>query len=463
MAPDAGGNLVGKQLGPYRIHKQIGVGGMGEVYLALDQSLDRNVAIKTLQGTYARDPEWVERFRREARAAARLNHPNIVQIHTVDVDSNPPYMAMEFIDGMGLDRRIASGKPIPWQHALVVCQQVAAALNAAHAQGIVHRDIKPGNIMIDRSGRIRVTDFGIAKITGAASRLTTDRITLGSPNYMSPEQCGAGTIGPQSDLFSLGITMFEMMTGSLPFDAETALGIIKQITQDPLPDIHDLAPDVPVIVRALVQKLTAKELKDRYQSAAEVIEDVACIRAGSQPKHLDGWASKFAVALTPENASVTVGTGVPGGLSLADDLLESTGIKYPRYSNVDSPSFPWKWLVAACVVVAVVAVAVATARNRAGRSQPTGATRQAAPAIQQATPEQGPPQSQPPLLQPPPLFPPPVPVAGQTDPGLHPPPGTPPPFGPGAGRFGPPGSRPLRGPQGEGLTPEQRRRLRQGQ
>lgn len=275
------GYLSGKRLGIYQIDRRLGRGGMGEVYMAHDTALDRTVALKVLRSTLVHDEQLVERFHREARASAKLNHPNIVRIHSVGVEDGVPYFAMEWIDGEPLDVILKAQGTLPWQRAMNITGQVASALESAHAQGIIHRDIKPANILIDKSGRAHVTDFGVAKVLNARTQLTTEGTFIGTPQYMSPEQCGVGEISPASDLFSLGATAYEMLSGMLPFDGDTPATLIRKITQESPKALTDLVPGLPESVCTLVHRLLEKDAAIRYQSAHEVLCDLERIRIGA--------------------------------------------------------------------------------------------------------------------------------------------------------------------------------------
>lgn len=275
------GYLSGKRLGIYQIDRRLGRGGMGEVYMAHDTALDRTVALKVLRSTLVHDEQLVERFHREARASAKLNHPNIVRIHSVGVEDGVPYFAMEWIDGEPLDAILKAQGTLPWQRAMNITGQVASALESAHAQGIIHRDIKPANILIDKSGRAHVTDFGVAKVLNARTQLTTEGTFIGTPQYMSPEQCGVGEISPASDLFSLGATAYEMLSGMLPFDGDTPATLIRKITQESPNPLSELVPGLPESVCTLVHRLLEKDAANRYQSAHEVLCDLERIRIGA--------------------------------------------------------------------------------------------------------------------------------------------------------------------------------------
>lgn len=258
----------------YRIKRLLGSGGMADVYLAHDNVLDRDVALKIMNERYAKDEEFVERFRREAQSAAALSHPNIVSIYDRGAtDDGTYYIAMEYLPGGTLKDRIAKKGPLPPKTAAKVALQIAQALEAAHKRGVVHRDIKPHNILITADGDLKVTDFGIAR-AATSSTMTKTGLILGTAHYISPEQAMGEPVGPASDLYSLGVVFYEMLTGELPYDADTPIGIAMKHVNGSLRPPRELDPRIPGGINAIVVKLLAKDPKDRYTSDAELIEDL---------------------------------------------------------------------------------------------------------------------------------------------------------------------------------------------
>jgi len=262
-------SLMGRKLGNYEVRSLIGCGAMGAVYLAQDLVLNRPVALKVMLGSLARNAEQVRRFQREAQAAAPLIHQNIVRIYEAGVRSGTPFIAMEYVEGESFFHFIERTGPMPWRHALELADQVARALDCAHAHGVVHRDIKPANILVDKQGRVRLTDFGIAKVRDQGTGLTDHGQFIGTPEYMSPEQCsGVAAIGPASDLFSLGVTLYRMISGVLPFQGGSTAALIAGITLDTPVRLNKLLLDVPDDVARLVAHLMEKDPAQRPESAA---------------------------------------------------------------------------------------------------------------------------------------------------------------------------------------------------
>ena len=254
----------------YRILELLGEGGMAFVFKAKDEQLERNVAIKTLKPIYISDSNFVSRFKREAQTAANLNHPNIVQIFDWGVEDNEPYFVMEYVEGTTLSSVLAKNKRVNISDALYIGSQVSAALHEAHENNLVHRDIKPGNIMITPGGKIKVTDFGIVSIQDDDSDITKSGTILGTANYISPEQAQGLPVSKQSDLYSLGVVLYELISGKTPFDGDTPISIAtKHLTEKPKP-ISELINDIPTGVEKIVLKLLNKKQINRYKSAEDL-------------------------------------------------------------------------------------------------------------------------------------------------------------------------------------------------
>jgi len=254
----------------YRIIELLGEGGMAFVFKAKDEQLERFVAIKTLKPSYLENENFVTRFKREAQTAANLNHPNIVQIFDWGVEENEPYFVMEFIEGTTLSTVISKNKKIKINDVLHIGAQVSSALQAAHESNLVHRDIKPGNIMITPNGRIKVTDFGIVSIQNEDSDMTKSGTILGTANYISPEQAQGSSVSSKSDLYSLGIVMYEMLSGRTPFIGETPISIATQhLTEKPRPLI-EFVEKIPSGIDKIILKLLNKKPESRFKSAEDL-------------------------------------------------------------------------------------------------------------------------------------------------------------------------------------------------
>ena len=244
--------------GRYALETLVGSGGMADVYRAKDQLLERTVAVKILHQQYENDKEFIERFQREAKAAARITHPNIVNVYDVGVAEGRHYIVMEYVPGRTLKERIKEEGPVPAAEALHIARQIAGALAQAHANNLVHCDIKPHNILVMPDGNVKVADFGIARAVTESTMTYNDNI-MGSVHYFSPEQARGTIITPKSDVYSLGVVLYEMLTGRIPFDGNTAVSIArKHLEEEPQP-IHALVPNIPPVVEALVTRMMAKD------------------------------------------------------------------------------------------------------------------------------------------------------------------------------------------------------------
>ncbi len=265
----------------YTLAELLGSGGMAQVYLAHDEVLDRAVAIKVLRGPYAEDEEFVERFRQEARSAAGLSHPNIVSVYDQGrSEDGDYYMAMEYVPRGTLKERIRRDGALAPDAAAGVALQIADALQAAHEKGVIHRDIKPQNVLVTSTGDVKVTDFGIAR-AASATKITRTGHVLGTAGYMSPEQAKGETVGPRSDLYSLGVVLYEMLTGNLPYEADDALAQAMKHINEPPPSPREANSEVPEALDALTTKLLAKNPENRYPSAAALADDLERVRSGS--------------------------------------------------------------------------------------------------------------------------------------------------------------------------------------
>ncbi len=255
----------------YEILEQIGTGGMSDVYKAKCHKLNRFVAIKVLKNEFSQDKTFVTKFRAEAQSAAGLTHPNIVSVYDVGDEDGIYYIVMELVEGITLKKYIEKRGKVPYKEAVIIAIQVAKGMEAAHSHHIVHRDIKPQNIIISKDGKVKVTDFGIAK---AASSSTINSAAMGSVHYISPEQARGGYSDERTDIYSLGITLFEMITGTVPFDGDSSVSVAVRHIQDEIPVPSTVAEDVPISIDKIILKCVQKKTERRYQSATELISDL---------------------------------------------------------------------------------------------------------------------------------------------------------------------------------------------
>lgn len=276
-------DLTGRTLGDFYILRRIGTGGMGQVYLARQTSLKREVALKLLRGELNANITALARFQAEAQAVAKLNHPNIVHIHQIGESDGLQYMVLEFVDGRNLRDYLARKGPPDLPVTLSVMRQVSLALQKAHEQGIVHRDIKPENILVTRKVEVKVTDFGLSRFfTGEApaTNLTQSGVTLGTPLYMSPEQVQGHVLDHRSDIYSFGVTCYHLLAGEPPFRGTTAFDVaLKHVQEQPRP-LAELRPDLPTELCGMIHKMMAKNPDERYQSARDIVRDLVKVRDG---------------------------------------------------------------------------------------------------------------------------------------------------------------------------------------
>jgi hypothetical protein len=338
--------LIGKTLGKYRIVEQLGRGGMAEVYKAYHPSLDRYVAIKLMHSFLAGEEGFVDRFRREARSVARLRHPNIVQMHDFDAEGDVTYMVMEFLEGPSLKHKLSEletqGEWLTLQEAVRIIRDVGEALDYAHRREMVHRDVKPANIMLTADGGAILTDFGIVKMLSADTQLTASGAMIGTPAYMAPEQSMGAAGDDRADIYSLGIVLYQLATGRLPYDADTPMAIVLKHLNAPLPIPSTLNPDLPEGVERVILKALAKDPDDRYQSVREMLDHLdQAMRGGTVPA--------VDPSITMANQPIAGATTLAGGdLSTPVPATQTTVAQPMRRFPV------WVWGLAGLAVIAAL-------------------------------------------------------------------------------------------------------------
>jgi eukaryotic-like serine/threonine-protein kinase len=267
-------SLIGTVLsGRYRLESKLGSGGMSTVYLARDVTLERWVAVKVMHREMSDQPDQIERFRREARAVAQLSHPNVVSVIDAGEDGGYPYIVFEYVDGETLKQRIERVGPLPVAEATAYAIEIGRGLAAAHARRLVHRDVKPQNVLIDSEGRAKVTDFGIARSLEADGLTQTGRV-LGTTDYVSPEQAMGRGVDARTDIYSLGVLLYEMLTGEVPFTADSVVGVAMKHVNEDMPDVQKRRPEASSALAAVIERATAKDPKQRYPQMASCLADL---------------------------------------------------------------------------------------------------------------------------------------------------------------------------------------------
>ena len=341
----------------YELGRRIGRGGMAEVFVARDRLLDRPVAVKILFAEYAKDPLFVERFRREAMSAASLNHPNIVGVYDWGQVDTTYYIAMEFVQGRTLADILAKHERLSVLQACDIALDIAAALSSAHAAGVAHRDIKPANIIVSATGHVKVADFGIARAIGAAIEqgLTQTGAVMGTATYFSPEQAQGAQPDPRSDLYSLGVIMYEMLAGEPPFTGENAISIAyKQVHNVPV-SLRSMNPELAPAFSAIVMKCLAKDPNRRYATALALADDLRRFIDGKEVRALLDEQSALDDAGPTIQLPTTQMTSTGGGRS---PRRPSSGGQYPPYDEV-VPQRTAAWVFGSVIsVIALVAVAI---------------------------------------------------------------------------------------------------------
>lgn len=311
--PPSSAQMIGTVLSDrYRLEAKLGSGGMSTVYLARDEVLDRPVAVKLMHREMTEQPDQLERFNQEARAVAKLSNPNVVAVIDAGEDNGRPYIVLEYVQGETLKQRISRVGALDATEAFAYGLEVAQGLGVAHEVGMVHRDVKPQNVLIDSTGRAKLTDFGIARELNDEGVTATGRV-IGTTDYVAPEQAMGKDVDPRSDIYSLGIVLYEMLTGDVPFEADNQIGVAMKHVNEPLPDIQAQRPDISAASARVVEKATEKNPDDRYDSIEQMSEDlqaaleVEAIRAGGTT----GEATSVLDAVPPPRRQLATRQGSP--------------------------------------------------------------------------------------------------------------------------------------------------------
>jgi serine/threonine-protein kinase len=315
-------DLTGMTLGDFEVERLLGRGGMGEVYLARQISLNRPVALKVLRPDMLTRPDYLKRFEAEAAAVAKLNHPNIVHIYTLGMVDDVRFIAMEYVQGTNLRDYIVKKGALDLPLALSIMRQAGVAIGAAGERGLIHRDVKPENLLLTRKGQVKVADFGLCRDQEADVHHTQPGVTLGTPQYMSPEQVQGHALDHRSDLYSLGVTFYHMLAGVVPFRGDTPIAVALKHLKDVPASISVHRPDIPPELDRLVMKLMSKKPADRYQSAAEMLRDLAKVREALHAPSVAVPAPDAGTAIVVNPAAATLPMALPSKAEVARRLRE---------------------------------------------------------------------------------------------------------------------------------------------
>ena len=344
----------------YEVVRKLGSGGFADVFLANDRLLGRQVALKVLSSRYAHDEQFVERFRREASSAAGLNHPNIVQIYDRGEAEGTYYIAMEYLEGRSLKEIIVKYAPLSPELLVSISVQIVEALRFAHRRDVIHRDIKPQNIIIDSEGRVKVTDFGIAR-AGSASTMTEAGSILGTAHYFSPEQAQGHPVEAASDLYSLGVVMYEMATGGLPFDGENPVSIAMKHVHDLPATPRSINPLIPENLEAVILRSLGKRPVDRYLTAQAMLDDLRRVQEGQPVVAPNGFADEVTRVMTPVGLAAAAGTG-----QSTQVRRRPPDIPAPIIEPEEEPGRPrsvWPWILVIILILALAGGAYAILSN----------------------------------------------------------------------------------------------------
>lgn len=418
-------DVTGKQFGPYRILAPLGEGGMAAVYKAFQPGVDRFVALKVLPQQYAKDPQFVERFEREAKVLAKLQHPHILPVHDFGEAEGYTYIVMPFVESGDL-ASLMTMQHLSLPEISRIIGQVGDALDYAHSQGIVHRDVKPSNILVDQRGNCLLSDFGLAKIvSGYSNKLTGSGFVVGTPEYMAPEQGMSEAVDGRCDIYALGVILYELVTGRVPFSAETPVAVILKHVSDPLPPPRKIDPQIPEAVEQVILKAMAKSPGDRYAMPGDMIKALETAIQGTTPAQQP--EAVLPVQDTADGSTKVLESGPirriqPKSPAAAQKPVPGVTRKQPQPSSSDQTMF---WGVLSLLTVLVIGLAVLgvwwfNRARPAAETVPGPAQTQQTPGenkqleLPQATSK--PPATPVPTPQPPP------PPANQVQPGPPPPP-----------------------------------------
>jgi serine/threonine-protein kinase len=350
--------------GRYRLGRRISRTEMAEVYEAVDEVLDRTVAVKVLLPELAGDSDFVTRFQREARAAASLNHPNIVAVYDSGEHEGQYFIVMEYVDGPTLADVIKEDAPLPETRTAEIGMEIAAALAAAHQQGIVHRDVKPGNVLLGGGGMVKVVDFGIARVLEAQTDLTRPGTIVGSATYLSPEQAKGDTVGPASDIYSLGVVLYCLSAGQAPFSGDTPIAIAHQHVHQEPPPPSEVVPDISPAFEALVLRTLAKDPADRPPSAEAVRQELLDVVEGATAPE----------ATSPDSTAVMAPTPRPRPTGAGTQVLTSPGAAAASVDAERRRRAALTAVVAVVLAVAVIALVAAIADQVRNNESPPATT-----------------------------------------------------------------------------------------
>ena len=373
-------DITGKQLGRYQVVSPLGEGGMAAVYKAYQPGMDRYVALKILPQQYARDAEFTGRFEQEAKVIAKLQHPHILAVHDYGKADDYTYIVMPIVETGTLADLLRGDRPIDLSRIRIVMTQLGDALDYAHSQGLIHRDVKPSNVLIDNRGNCLLTDFGIAKMIGGTKHFTQTGGIVGTPHYMSPEQGGGDPLTPQSDIYALGVLLYEMATGRVPFDAETPMAVVIKHMTDPLPPPRKINPDISPALESVILKAMAKRPQDRFDSAADMVR---AVRIAIPESEIVREPSQVGTVPTEDLAQAEA-MAIAG----AEDVSRTDAVAAPGTGSEDRPSQTITarraapWLVGAgaigilglCAISVYAVVSLATSASSAVATESAIAT-----------------------------------------------------------------------------------------